>query len=176
MIWYRSLMSVCGPALLVLAVWRILIGRGHLLDLSQRLGGGSGKRGAIWLHGASNGELISARALLEALVLNRPDRPVIVTANSVTGRELVASWDIAGVTVRLAPIDLRWALARFYRRWRPVALVSLENEFWPNRIATVRCPILCVSARISDSSTVRWNRFPRPLSGSLRKDIAAIPP
>ncbi len=161
MIWYRLLISVLGPVSLVLAVGRIVIGRGRFPDLSQRLGGGGGgEHGAVWFHGASNGELTSARALLEAFIIDRPDRPVIVTANSVTGRELVASWDMAGVTARLAPIDMRWALARFYRRWRPVALVSLENEFWPNRIATVECPILCVSARISDNSAARWIRFP----------------
>jgi len=98
---YRLFISVCAPFLLLLSVWRILAGHRSLCDLSQRLGGGHGRPGALWLHGASNGELTSARGFLEAFRRGRPDRPVIVTANTVTGRDLVASWGLSGVTARL---------------------------------------------------------------------------
>lgn len=160
MVWYRLLISVCAPFLVISLVWRILAERSGLHDLLQRIGGGTGKCGAIWLHGASNGELTSARTLLECVSRNYPGHPVIVTANTATGRDLVASWGISGVAARLAPIDLRWILARFNRRWRPVTLISLENELWPNRIATARCPVYCVTARISERSAKRWKHFP----------------
>ncbi|MCY4168268.1 MAG: 3-deoxy-D-manno-octulosonic acid transferase [Rhodobacter sp.] len=160
MFWYRLLISLCVPFPLVSPLWRAVVGRGGLSDLSQRLGGGDGGNGALWLHGASNGELTSARALLEAFRRDHPDHPVIVTANTVTGRDLAAGWNLPGVTARLAPVDLRWVLGRFNRRWRPAALLSLENEFWPNRIVTARYPVLCVAARISGRSARRWSRFP----------------
>jgi len=159
--WYRLLISFCAPFPLVSSLWRAVVGQGGLADLSQRLGGGDGINGALWLHGASNGELTSAHALLAAFRQDHPDHPVIVTANTVTGRDLAAGWNLPGVTARLAPVDLRWILRRFNRRWRPAALLSLENEFWPNRIVTARCPVLCIAARMSGRSARRWSRFPR---------------
>ncbi len=160
MVWYRLLISICAPFLLFMQVWWILTGRGDFSDLSQRLGEGHGEHRAFWLHGASNGELNSARGLLEAFLRDYPGHPVIVTANTATGRDLVTNWGLSGVTARLAPIDLRWAVARFNRHWRPVALVSLENELWPNRFVASNCPILCIAARMSQRSAMRWKRFP----------------
>ncbi len=165
MVGYRLLISVCAPILLLMSTWRLLVARRGLSDLLQRLGGGSGtggapKHGALWLHGASNGELTSARRFLETFRRDRPDHPVVVTANTVTGRDLVSGWKVSGVTARLAPVDLRWVLARFNRRWRPVVLVNLESELWPNRFATCGYPVFCVAARISERSAGRWLRLP----------------
>ena len=160
LVWYRLFISVGAPFLLISLIWRILARGGCLHDLSQRIGGGTGNRGTIWLHGASNGELSSARALIEAVSHNCPGYSVIVTANTASGRDLVASWGISGVSARLAPLDLRWIISRFNRRWRPVMLISLENELWPNRIATARYPVFCVAARMSERSAKSWRHFP----------------
>lgn len=156
MIFYRFIASLLAPVLAAGLGWRLLRGRESLNDLAQRLGGGAGKPGAIWLHGASNGELTSARRLIEALLRQHPDRHLIVTCNTTTGRDLVAGWQLPHVTAQLAPLDYRWALARFRARWRPVVLVVLENELWPNRIVTAREPVVCIAARMSARSARRW--------------------
>ncbi len=167
MLFYRLLVSLAAPFLLAVLVGRVVIGRERVADLSQRLGGGTGQPGAIWLHGASNGELTSARPLIEALRAAFPDRPLIVTANTLSGRDMVAGWGLCRVRARLAPLDLRWILARFRRRWRPAAGLSLENELWLNRIVTSRAPVLAVSARLSQRSAARWRRVPGPMRVAL---------
>ena len=126
-------------------------------DLAERLGGGIGARNAIWLHGASNGELASARHLAGAIAETFSGCPLVITANTVSGRDLAAGWNLP-VAARLAPLDLRWILRRFRARWHPAVLIVLENEIWPNRFATAREPVLMVGARMSARSAARWAR------------------
>ena len=175
MVVYRLALSLVAPFLLVALLWRVVRGTERWGDLSQRVGGGDGLAGSIWLHGASNGELTSARPLIEALIAAYPDQSVVVTANTLTGRDLVAGWGLPRVIARLAPLDLRWVLVRFRARWRPVVLIFLENELWPNRIATAREPVLAVAARISARSALQWSRVPKFARGLVQRIVALFP-
>lgn len=153
MILYQLLMVLALPVLLGLA-----LARG---GLRERLGlvprPGPGPR--LWLHGASNGELTSARWVLAALVAARPGLQVLVTANSATGRALVAGWGLPGVTAAFAPLDSAGAPGRVLDRWEPQALVIVENELWPSRIAAAHrrgVPVMVIGARMSERSAARW--------------------
>ena len=128
-------------------------------DLRQRLGldPGPAQTGAIWLHGASMGELASARPVAEALAAHHP---VLVTANTVTGRALAQGW---GLAAALAPLDVPGALARFLARHRPCLSISIEAEIWPNRAAALAqagTPQAIIGARMSPRSAARWARLP----------------
>nr|WP_275982268.1 glycosyltransferase N-terminal domain-containing protein [Frigidibacter sp. ROC022] len=117
----------------------------------------------VWLHGASVGELVAARGIAKELLRRDPRLRLVVTANTATGREQAQGWGEARVDARLAPIDTRWALARFLAGWQPVALVTIENEIWPNRMAMAkarRVPVLVAGARMSARSARLWGRFP----------------
>lgn len=167
MLLYRLFLTLAAPLLGAIFLVRVLRGRERLADLAQRLGSRDPlPTSSIWVHGASNGELASARPLILALRTAFPDRPLVVTSNTVTGRALVDGWDLDEVHARLAPLDLRWVLARFRARMKPDALIVLENELWPNRILTSRVPILAVAARMSDRSARRWQ-----LSGAFARKL-----
>lgn len=127
----------------------------------------------IWLHGASNGELTSARPLIAALLDRVPDLRLLITANSLGGRDLVRGWALARTAVTLAPFDQAGTVARFLDTARPVALVMIENEIWPNRLelcAARGIPVLVAGARLSSASARAWGRFPR----LARRLVAAI--
>ncbi|MBU2959214.1 glycosyltransferase N-terminal domain-containing protein [Paracoccus sp. 1_MG-2023] len=111
---------------------------------------------AIWVHGASVGELTSARTVIEALA---SAHPLIVTANSVTGRDMVQGW---GIPARLAPLDVPGALQSFLTATRPCLAVTIENEFWPLRsrmLADAGVAQAMIGARISERSWRRWRRM-----------------
>ena len=113
----------------------------------------------LWLHGASNGELTSARALIEQLLADHPNLYILITAHTPTGYDLARSWNINRVSVRLAPYDIAPAIRALLRRWQPVAHVTVENEAWPNRILTCRAagaPCWFVGARLSEASHTGW--------------------
>lgn len=164
MILYRLIMALALPAM-VLAT---LIGRWPKGALRERLGSVQAGGPVWWMHGASLGELASARAVIAGLAAQGA---VHVTTNSATGRALVAGWGMAGVTVTLAPFDTGGAAGRLIARLRPLALIVVENEFWPARFAAAHAagvPVMVVGARMSERSAGRWR-----LAGGLMRDMLA---
>lgn len=151
------------------------------LRLRARLGGSDALRerlmmgpapahAAIWVHGASVGELTSARPVILALA----ERTTVqVTANSETGRDLARSW---GLSARLAPLDVPGALDRFLRCVQPRLLVTIESEFWPLRsrfLAQRGIAHAMIGARMSERSAGTWARLPR-IIGPMLGRISAL--
>ncbi len=163
---YRMILTLLSPGLLAWVLIRRLRGRDSGRAMAERLGGGGGVRETgplLWVHGASNGELSSARWLIETLVQRAPALSLIVTCNTETARDMVEGWRLPRTAARLAPLDHRAALGRFLARWRPEALLILENELWPNRIAAMAArgrPVLVIGARMSENSAKSWARLP----------------
>jgi 3-deoxy-D-manno-octulosonic-acid transferase len=164
---YRYLvLTLAAPLALLRFGLRRLTGRETAADLAQRLGHGTGAapRGpVIWLHGASVGELAAARGIAELLVESDPRLSLVVTANTLSGRAQAAGWGLPRTEARLAPFDTRRVLARFLSDWQPAALVTIENEIWPNRMAMARArrmPVLVAGARLSARSARLWGRMP----------------
>lgn len=167
MILYQILMALALPAFLLHAALR-----GGPGAISQRLGLGDAPDQAsrLWLHGASLGEVTSARWVIEALRAARPGLQVLVTTNSTTGRDMVNGWGVAGVRAVLAPFDSGGAAGRFLDRIRPQALVIVENELWPSRIAAAHrrgVPVLVIGARMSARSARRWRLWPGLIGATL---------
>lgn len=170
---YGMVMGVAAPVMLVATAIARLRGRLPPGALAERLGlsGPACPAPRIWLHGASVGELTSARGLLEGLLAARPDLGAIVTCNTATARAMVSGWGLARVEARLAPLDGLGASRRFLARWRPVALIVIENELWPGRIAAAAAfgPVVLVGARMSKGSARNWRRIaPRLMAATLR--------
>ena len=131
----------------------------------------------LWLHGASNGELTSARWLVKALIAARPGLQVLITCNTATARVLVQGWQMPGVTVAYAPVDTACATQRLLARWQPQALISLEAELWPARLAAcyrADVPVILLAARMSVRSHRRWSRAPWLIRGALSRITGAF--
>lgn len=172
---YRLLMTLAQPVLWLTTAIGAALGRTMRGALWHRLALPMGPDpvlpGRVWLHGASLGELTSARWLIERLLGGRADLSLVVTCNSETARRMLIGWALPRTAVRLAPFDSRGAVRRFLDHWRPVALITLENELWPERVAQAQAramPVLWIGARISERSARRWSRLaPRLIAGTL---------
>lgn len=169
-LFYRFLLTLAAPFVL-LRLWRA-----GMQDLPDRLGaGGQGiPAGAvIWLHAASNGELTAAQPLIEALLARDPRLRLVVTCNSATGKALAEGWGLPRLHARLAPLDYALAVRRFIGNWQPDALIVIENELWPNRIAAMHRldrPVIVLSGRMSARSARVWRRLP----GLARRVMAGL--
>lgn len=171
MLAYRAILWVLTPVLAGAVLVQRLRGRVGPGALTERMGlmGAQGQRDTVWLHGASNGELTSARWLIEDLLRARPDLALTITCNSWSARSMVATWALPRVTVQLAPFDTYGATARMIRTSGAKALIFIENELWPERInqMAARGPVIGIGARLSVGSARNWQRFAPGLIAGL---------
>lgn len=166
MILYRLLMALALPVMLLAT----LAGRWPKGAWRERLALTPVAQAEWWVHGASLGELASARAVIAALAKTGP---VHVTTNTATGRALVAGWGIDSTHVSLAPFDAGGAPRRFLAQLCPRALIVVENEFWPARIAAAKAlhvPVIYVGARLSHRSAARWHL----VGGLMRRMLRTV--
>ncbi len=128
---------------------------------------------AIWVHGASVGEIRAATTLLDQLLESGEN--VVASTMTLTGRDLLRRTR-PEVPCALAPLDHPWTVEAALRRVRPSALALVETELWPSWIAAAHrrgVPVVVVSGRISDRSFPRYRRFARLLRPTLGR-ISAI--
>lgn len=173
MLLYRLLMGIVLPFAVLATLWGMARGRLPSSALRDRLGLGPKRQGrapAIWVHGASLGELTSVKGLVQRLRNEVPGLEVLATSNTATARAMVAGWRLAGVEARLAPFDAAGAAARVIHDWRPDLMIVVENELWPGRLAAARAagvPVAMVGARMSERSASRWGKVPGAMRGLL---------
>lgn len=111
----------------------------------------------IWLHAASNGELASARPVIDALLAQ--GRSLLITVNTDSARHMAKAWKLAGVDVLLAPVDLPGPTRRVLCNWNIHAHVTLESDLWPVRILNTPGPVLVLGGRLTARSAKGWARF-----------------
>ncbi|MCA0941165.1 3-deoxy-D-manno-octulosonic acid transferase [Salipiger pacificus] len=152
MLRYRLLLSLFAAIVLGRAALK-----GDWGGIRARLGHGKALPGAhVWLHAASNGELASAKPVIEALRAARPETKLLVTCNSESGVALAQSW---GLCARLAPLDLARAAKRMHRRWNVTSHITMESELWPNRLLTCPGPVLVLGGRLTEGTAKGWRLF-----------------
>ena len=163
---------IAGPFLLARRA------RHYLPTLAGRLGGAgpAGEldpgpiAGGLWLHAVSVGEVGVAATLVRALP---PELPLLVTTVTPTGQALARRAFAGRARVAYLPFDLRPAVARFWRRFTPAALVLVEGDYWPLLLREARrhaLPVAVINGRVGDRSFRRMRRV-RPLARFLFSGI-----
>jgi 3-deoxy-D-manno-octulosonic-acid transferase len=121
------------------------------------------------------GETRAAEPLIRALCERHPDKKILLTNMTPTGRETSAS--VYGDTVLRCylPYDLSTAVNRFLSHFRPETAIIMETELWPTLVATCAragIPVHLVNARLSARSASRYARFAtisRQMLAALRR-------
>ncbi len=111
--------------------------------------------GVIWVHAVSVGEMRAAAPMISALRERYPERPLVVTTTTPTGRMMAEQLFDEAVSCCYLPYDLPGAVDRFLNSLRPALCIIMEVEIWPNLYAALRSraiPLYLVNARLSDSS------------------------
>lgn len=165
---YQSLhcvaLAVAAPVLLIRR------GRHYLETLPGRLGfhgtaGSDAPTRPLWIHAVSVGEVGVAATLARGLP---PDLPLLVTTVTPTGqaharRLFTGEKATHRAQVAYLPFDLGWTVGRFFRRFRPRALVLVEGDYWPLVLRTARrhgLPVAVVNGRMGDRSSRRLAKIP----------------
>ncbi|MGD8576836.1 MAG: LpxL/LpxP family Kdo(2)-lipid IV(A) lauroyl/palmitoleoyl acyltransferase [Thiohalophilus sp.] len=126
-----ALLLLALPAVLYTA-WTAIRNRDKRY-LLERLGLGQGDiRADIYLHAASIGEINAALPLLRLIHEYYPERKVLVSVNTPSGRQTAEKQLGDAVRYSYLPIDWQWAVARHMRRIKPRCVLIMETELWPN--------------------------------------------
>jgi len=134
---------------------------------------------STWLHAVSVGEVNIALKLALALRALEPDLHCVLTTTTTTGFALanqsVPSW----IEVMYTPLDYWPIMRRAFAVIRPVRIVLVEAEVWPNLAAEAdarRVPLVLVNARLSPRSEQRYRRFRVFVAPTFRRlDLVCVP-
>ncbi|WP_428046618.1 3-deoxy-D-manno-octulosonic acid transferase [Candidatus Avelusimicrobium fimicolum] len=135
-------------------------------ELKERFGlekEGEIPQGALWLHCASVGEVMSMKEVISRLK-KFYKKEVIVTTTTEAGKETaLKNPDITQAF--LAPLDFYPSCKRFIRLAKPHRLFVVEREIWPNMLAAAHqagVPAAIINGRISAKSARAYS-FIKPL-------------
>ena len=113
----------------------------------------------IWCHAASVGEFNTLETLIPSIKEKFKNNEILITVSNIVAYEQAKLWSDKQIHIAIAPLDFHSVLKRFIKYWKPIALITMENEIFPNRIVLLkkaRCKIVWVNARISTKSMKFW--------------------
>ena len=128
-----------------------------------------------WIHAVSVGELFVALRFIEEYRKQNPDARFVLSTNTSTGHALAEQkLDKRDVLIYF-PVDLPVVMNRVFNAIKPLKLILVECEFWPNLVRQARkrgIPVALINGRISDSSFKGYMKL-RPFT---RRLLAMINP
>lgn len=152
------------PLVLGYFAWRARREPAYRQYWGERLGFVARRRDRpIWIHAASVGEIALTAPLVNALQEVRPDRPILLTTMTPTGRAEAARRFGSTLDCCYLPLDSLGATRRFMARTLPTAGILAETELWPNLIAAASASgvsLALVNATLSARSARRFARWP----------------
>jgi 3-deoxy-D-manno-octulosonic-acid transferase len=119
-------------------------------------------RRCTWVHAVSVGEVAIALKLSSQLRQLDPDFFCVLTTTTTTGFHVANSEAGEHMEVLYSPLDFWPIVRRAFAVIRPVRIVLVEAEVWPNLAAEARnrrVPLALVNARLSKRSEARFQRF-----------------
>src|SRR5438552_377405 len=127
-------------------------------DLQARLA----SHRCTWIHAVSVGEVAIALKLSAKLKELDPKFFCVLTTTTTTGFAFATKEAGDGIEVVYSPLDFWPVMRRAYAVIRPIRLVLVEAEVWPNLAAEARrrgLALALVNARLSQRSERRFRRF-----------------
>ncbi|MCX7703966.1 MAG: hypothetical protein N2234_07730 [Planctomycetota bacterium] len=164
---YMALLILLFPLLL----WDKRLRRGFFYSLSRsfesrRRRDGRGSSTVI-VHSVSVGEVNAALPLVRAL--EREGFDVLVSTATERGFATVIKSGLSPVS---APLDFSFTVRSFLREYKPVALILIELEMWPNLLFwaySFGIPVVVVNGRISSESFRNYIAFRSVVASILRR-------
>jgi 3-deoxy-D-manno-octulosonic-acid transferase len=145
------------------------------VDLRARLSA----QKSTWLHAVSVGEVMIALKLAEAIRALGADGRFVLTTTTTTGFAFASKSAPSWIEVLYTPLDFWPIMRRAFATIRPVKIVLVEAEVWPNLAAEAHArgiPLALVNARLSPRSEKRFRRFGFFVAPTFRLlDLVCVP-
>lgn len=132
----------------------------------------------VIVHAVSVGELNAARGLIDGLHAKHPGLRVIVSTTTQTGHERAEALygSRPDVTLIYYPLDFSAAVSRVLDTLKPLAVILMELELWPNFIVACErrgIPVILANGRITGGSYTNF-RVGAWLTRRMFRRLAAV--
>ena len=131
-----------------------------------------------WMHAVSVGEVMVALKLSAKMKKRDPTLHLALTTTTTTGFALASRQAPDWIEVLYTPLDFWPIMHRAFAVIRPLRIVLVEAEVWPNMTAFAharRIPLALVNARLSARSEARFRRFRRLVVSCFRRlDLVCV--
>jgi 3-deoxy-D-manno-octulosonic-acid transferase len=174
---YTLLWWLALPLLPLRLWWRGRAEPGYRSHIGERFGryaAAPAPRGpVVWIHAVSLGETRAIAPLVERLHRQSPQRTIVLTHMTATGRDEGRALFGDRVIQAWLPYDVPFAVRGFLAHFRPHAGIIAETELWPNLVAAASrrdIPMLLINARLSARSARGYRRvaaLTRPMLEAL---------
>ncbi|MFZ3136865.1 MAG: 3-deoxy-D-manno-octulosonic acid transferase [Thermodesulfovibrionales bacterium] len=121
-----------------------------------------GQGGIIWVHAVSVGEVMASLPLLKRLREKYPSKNIILSTITDTGQKVARERVPEGTGVVYLPFDITPVITAAIKKVKPVILIIIETELWPNLIRSFRkngTPVILLNGRISENSFRGYKRI-----------------
>ena len=158
-------------------IFKIITSKRYRSGLNQRFGiikeRLSNKPG-IWVHGASVGEVITAKSIIERIDEEFPEWETFISATTNTGFS-VAEKTFLNKNIFYFPLDLSWVTKKVILKKKPRFILLIELEIWPNFLISAfkkNIPVIIVNGRISNKSVKAYRTISR-ISKDFRNSLTS---
>lgn len=127
----------------------------------------------VWLHAVSVGEVMAVEKFIGEWLASAPEYDLLLTTVTPTGQRIAKKFVGPRVHVCYFPFDLTPVVKRFLDLFKPVCLLLVETEIWPNVVTEAKrrnVPVGVINARLSERSLKRYKLVPwlfKPLWAKL---------
>lgn len=175
---YTALLYLLLPYVIFHLLWRGRRQPEYLRHWGERFGCYAPRPAGpvVWVHTVSVGETRAAAPIIRELQARYPDRRILLTHMTPTGRQTGSELFGEDVSRCYLPYDYPFAARRFFAHFRPEVGILLETEIWPNLIREGKAagvPICLLNARLSEKSFRRYFRF-RELARTSLRELAGV--
>lgn len=136
-------------------------------DVKERLA----RAPRVWIHAVSVGEVGIALKIAAKLKQLDPEFACALTTTTTTGFAFAQREPRDWIEVMYNPLDFWPIMRRAFAVIRPLRIILVEAEIWPNLVAigrAQRIPLALVNARLSPRSEERFHRFQRFVRPTFR--------
>ncbi|MEW6674005.1 MAG: 3-deoxy-D-manno-octulosonic acid transferase [Thermodesulfobacteriota bacterium] len=121
------------------------------------------RKGPVWVHALSVGEVLSAVPLVKELKNKVENHAVFFSVSTLTGYE-VACRRLTGIVdaIFFYPYDFAFTVRWLVKKISPSLVVIVETDIWPNflnELTRRQAPVVLVNARLSKRSFVGYKRI-----------------
>ena len=141
------------------------LGERLALKLPKRLP----KKGNLWVHALSVGEVISAIPLVERLKTTFPEKDIVFSVTTKSGM-VVATEKLSGRVscIMTLPVDAWWCVRRMVNHVGPSVFILVETDLWPALLYFLKqggIRSLLVNGRISPRTLKSYKKAPALVRG-----------